>query len=293
MLRLLTLFTLLQLGCAFAATTASAAVSVTDAIGRTITLPQPAERVVALAPHIVENIYSAGAGARLVGAVEYSDYPMAAQSIPRVGSYHAWSQESLTALAPDLVIMWASGNGMESLRKLESLGIPVYVSAPRDIEDIGKMIRDIGTLAGTAAIAQNVADTLDQGFAALETQHGTQREITAFYEVWNSPLQTINGEHMISKVIELCGGSNIFAEAPQLAPVVSREAVLQSNPEAILASGMGESRPEWLDDWRDYPFLKAVQKDALFHVHPDLVQRPTSRLLQGANVICAHLAGMR
>ncbi|KZX59009.1 cobalamin-binding protein [Halioglobus sp. HI00S01] len=287
MIRLIALLACLQIG------NAAAAVTVTDALGRKVQLPEAAQRIVALAPHIVENVHSAGAGGKLVGVVEYSDYPAAAKALPRIGSYHAWSQESLTALAPDLVLMWASGNGMESLRKLEALGFTVYVSAPREIEDIGNMIRDIGVLAGTSSIANSTADTLDAGFHTLAQAHSHQRPVSAFYEVWNSPLQTINGEHMISKVIALCGGSNIFANASQLAPVVSREAVLQLNPEAILASGMDASRPEWLDDWRQYSFLQAVQEDALFHVHPDLVQRPTTRLLQGAEVICRQLTQVR
>lgn len=271
---------------------AAAAVEVTDFAGRTVRLDQPAERIVALAPHIVENTFSAGAGDKLVGAVSYSDYPETAHAIPRVGSFNAWSLEAVIARDPDLVLMWGSGNSLESLPTLERLGIPVYISEPRRLEEIPRTLRAIGTLAGSTDIAEQQARAFERELARLRDRYDRTRPLSVFYEIWNEPLQTLNGEHFVSDVIALCGGHNIFADAGLLAPKISVEAVLERDPDVILASGMGVARPEWLDEWRAYPHLRAVRGQSLFFIPPDLLQRPTTRLLQGARQLCEMLAGV-
>ena len=264
-------------------------VSVEDFAGRTVTLAAPARRIVALAPHIVENIFSAGAGDRLVGVVSYSNYPEAARKIPRVGSYNAFSLETIASLEPDLIVMWGSGNGMQSLARLELLGIPVFVSEPRQLEDIPRTIRDLGTLAGTRPGSEARALEVEQALGSLRAAYSNRRPLKVFYEIWNEPLQTINGEHLISQLIGLCGGRNIFADLTTLAPRVSIESVLARAPDAIVASGMGESRPDWLDQWRQYPALPAASNNALFFVPPDHLQRPTARVLFGARALCEQL----
>ncbi len=266
---------------------------VIDSAGRQVSLAQPAERIVGLAPHIVENLYSAGAGDKLVGVVSYSDYPEEANTIEQVGSAYAWSMETVVSLAPDLVVIWGSGNGMSTLPQLERLGLKVYVSEPRNLEDISESIRDFGVLAGTEQEAEGNAAAFDTSIEQLRRQFTSTEPLSVFYQIWNSPLQTINGEHMISAVISLCGGRNIFEDTIQLAPQVSLESVLQIDPDIIVASGMGESRPEWLDEWEKYPLLSAVKNDALLHVHPDLIQRPTARIALGATSLCNQLNEIR
>jgi iron complex transport system substrate-binding protein len=268
-------------------------VSVEDFAGRTVTLDAPARRVVALAPHIVENVFSAGAGDRLVGVVSYSNYPGAARTIPRVGSYNAFSLETIASLEPDLIVMWGSGNGMQSLARLELLGIPVFVSEPRQLEDIPRAIRELGTLAGTRQVSETRALAMEQALASLRAKYSQRATLKVFYEIWNEPLQTINGEHLISQLMALCGGRNIFADVATLAPRISIEAVLARAPDAIVASGMGESRPEWLDQWQQYPSLPAVRNNALFFVPPDHLQRPTARVLRGAQALCEQLDSAR
>ncbi|MEP5569716.1 MAG: cobalamin-binding protein [Halioglobus sp.] len=266
---------------------------VIDSLGREVTLEKPAESIIGLAPHIVENLYSAGAGEKLIGAVSYSDYPEEATALPQVGSAYAWSLESVVALAPDLVVLWGSGNGSSALSQLERLGITVYVSEPRTIADIADSIRDFGTLAGTEANAEQSAARFEHVMETLQADYQRDNKLRVFYQIWNKPLQTINGEHMISQVIELCGGINVFESEAQLAPRISLESVLDINPDAIVASGMGKARPEWLDDWKQYGSLRAVQQGALLHVHPDLIQRPTVRIAQGATDLCSQLDHVR
>lgn len=268
---------------------AIAEITVRDFSGRQLTLQQPAQRIVALAPHIVENTFSAGAGSRLVGVVSYSNYPEAALDIPRVGDYHSWSLEQIVALDPDLVLMWGSGNGMESLYALERVGLPVYISEPRTLDDIADSIRAIAALAGTVQLGESRASQLQAGLADLRATYRQREPLSVFYQVWDEPLQTLNGQHLISSVIELCGGSNLYSDSELLAPQVSLESVLMRDPQVIVGSGMGSGRPPWLDDWRRYPSLTAVRNDALVFVHPDLIQRPTARILEGAQSLCKQM----
>ena len=269
------------------------AITVLDFSGREVTLDQPAKRIVALAPHIVENLYSAGAGDKLVGVVSYSDFPDEAKNVPEVGTYNAFSLEQVLALNPDLVVMWGSGNGMQTLSTFEALGIPVYVSELRQLSDVPKSIRNLSQLAGTPAIGEAEASRIETELNALQRRYGEKRSLSVLYQIWNDPLQTVNGEHLISEIIALCGGHNVFGDASSLAPRVSIESVLLRDPDAIVASGMGEARPEWLDQWRAYPSLTAVADEALFFVNPDHLQRPSARIVLGARSLCQQLDQIR
>ena len=269
------------------------AITVLDFSGREVTLDQPAKRIVALAPHIVENLYSAGAGDKLVGVVSYSNFPDEAKNVPEVGTYNAFSLEQVLALNPDLVVMWGSGNGMQTLSKFEALGIPVYVSELRQLSDVPKSIRNLSQLAGTPAIGEAEASRIETELDALHRRYGEKRSLSVLYQIWNDPLQTVNGEHLISEIISLCGGYNVFGDARSLAPRVSIESVLLRDPAAIVASGMGEARPEWLDEWRAYPSLTAVADEALLFVNPDHLQRPSARIVLGARSLCQQLDQVR
>ena len=272
---------------------AAGPVNVTDDEGREISLPSPAQRIVSLAPHITEVLFAAGAGDRIVGAVAYSDYPEAAREIPRVGGYMSIDLEAVAALRPDLVIAWSSGHREAYLDKFAALGIPVFMNESRRLEDVAHSLERFGKLAGTERDANAAASEFRERHGQLVERFSSQPPITMFYQIWNEPLMTINGEHMISDVIALCGGRNVFATLPQLAPHVSSEAVLRAAPEVIVASGMGEARPEWLDRWRDWRGLPATKAGNLYFVPPDLIQRPTPRILDGAEIICEALQDAR
>jgi iron complex transport system substrate-binding protein len=270
-----------------------AELAVTDDSGRELQLARPAQRIISLAPHITEQLYAVGSGAELVGAVEYSDYPEAAKRLPRVGGYSRLDLEAILALRPDLVVGWLSGNDNRQLERLEQLGIPVYRSEPRELADIASGLRRLGILSGHREEAAARADGFEQTLAQLRAAHHGQRPVRVFYQIWNRPLMTINGAHLISDVIRLCGGENVFAGLPALTPVVSEEAVIAVDPDIIIASGMGEARPEWLDEWRRWQGLRAVRNGRLRFIPPDLLQRATPRLLQGAERLCRMLEQAR
>ena len=272
---------------------AQTAVRVQDARGHWTELAGPAQRVVALAPHIVENFYSAGAGDRLIAAVSYSNYPEAAKKLPEIGNYKSVSYETLLALKPDLIVAWGSGNGDEMIEKLRDLGFTVFVTESRTLEDIPKNVRLFGKLSGTSDTADRAADQWLDRLGSLKQTHEKQAPVSVLYQVWNDPLQTLNGDHLISDVIRACGGRNAFADAVVLAPIISIESVLARNPDAIIASGMGETRPDWLNDWKAYPGLNAVKKGNLYFVPPDIIQRHTFRVLDGMEMICRDLNKVR
>jgi iron complex transport system substrate-binding protein len=270
-----------------------AAVAVRDAAGRELVLDAPARRVVALAPHIVENLFAVGAGGSLVGAVSYADYPEAARSIPRVGQFNAFSLEAIIALRPDLIVMWGSGNGPAALQRLQSLDVPVFVSELRRLADIPRSLRSLGAVTGNRGAGELAAARFEREIAALRRSRGEARELSVLFQLWHRPLQTVGGDHLISEIIGLCGGRNAFAGARGLAPTLNLESVLAANPEVIVASGAGRERPPWLDEWRQYPSLAAVRNDALFYLDPDTILRPTPRVLAGARELCARLEEVR
>jgi iron complex transport system substrate-binding protein len=276
----------LLLALALSAAAWAGARAVTDASGARVALAEPARRIVSLAPHATELLFAAGAGAYVVGAVEYSDYPPAARDIPRVGRHESLDLEAIVELRPDLVVAWASGNPAHQVARLRTLGIPVYLSEPRRLEDIPATLERLGMLTATEAPAQEAARAFRAGLQALRERYSGQRRVTVFYQVWHRPLVTVSGGQIISEVIGLCGGVNVFADLPELAPQIGIEAVLGADPEIIVASGAGEERPPWLEDWRRWTHLQAVERDLLVFVAPDLIQRATPRILEGARALC-------
>jgi iron complex transport system substrate-binding protein len=253
----------------------------------------PASRIVSLAPHITELLYAAGAGSKLVGNVDYGDYPPEAKALPKVGGYTRLDLEAILALKPDLVIAWQSGNPPAALEKLKAMGIAVHVSQPDRIEDVAREIERFGVLAGTEFVANPAAAAFRARHVALAARFSQRPVVDVFYQIWKQPLMTVNDKQIISDAIRLCGGRNVFGSLPILAPTVTVEAVIAANPEVIVASGMGDERPEWLNDWRRWKTLTAVKRDNLFFIPPQEIQRHTPRLLDGAEKLCLALDAAR
>ncbi|MGH8502950.1 MAG: cobalamin-binding protein [Gammaproteobacteria bacterium] len=280
---------LLVLLLAFVSPHASSQVTAVDDRGDVLKLAWPAQRIISLAPHITELLFAAGAGARVVGTVEYSDYPPAARAIPRIGNYGELNLEALLALRPDLVVAWGSGSPRALVQRLRALGVPVYVTEPRELHDIADHVARLGRLTGTQATAQAAARKFRRRLRALREDNAARPEVRVFYEVWHAPLTTVNGAHLISKVMRLCGGRNAFAESPMLAPQISIESVLARDPDAIIVSGAGDA----VRAWREFPELRAVAGKHVFFIDPDLIQRHTPRILQGAGIMCEQLERVR
>lgn len=268
--------------------TAAGALTVQDDAGQTVTLSQPARRIVSLAPHITEVLFAAGAGDRIVGTVSYSDFPEAARRIPLVGSYNEVNFEQILALQPDLIIGWQTGNSSEALEKLRTLHIPLYLSEPKDLTAIARNLRQMGRLAGTATLADTAADRFEQRLAQLKARYADRPEVTLFYQVWDEPLYTLGGSHFSRDLFALCRGRNIFADLDNPAPVVSVEAIVTRNPQVMLA---GDNRGErtlagWKAQWQHWSSIDAVRRDQLYLVNQDIYTRSSPRAVEGAEDLC-------
>lgn len=268
---------------------AALGVEVLDDDGNLVSLPQTANRIISLAPSLTEIIFAAGAGSKIVGVVEYSDFPLAAQEIRIVGRHDLLDLEAILELQPDLIVSWKTGNPIASVNRLKELGFPIYVAEPKRLQSIPIHIEKLGTLAGTMKIASEVINTFTNTLQELENNYSHQLGVSVFYQVWDTPLITAGGNELINDIIMLCGGQNIFADLSLMAPKIDKESVLARNPQVIIASGMDIARPEWLDSWLEWPTLDAVANSHLYFIPPDLVQRHTPRALQGAKLMCEQI----
>ncbi len=269
-----------------------AQITVMDDSHQIVTLPQAAKRVISLSPGLTELIFAAGGGQYLKGVVTYSDYPPEAKHIQHVGSYNALDIEQILMLQTDLIIAWQSGNPKHQIEQLKKFGIPVYLSEPGDFEDIAATILQLGKLMATEQIARQSAQTFLTQYLHLKQQYQlahNQAGKSTFIQIWNKPLMTVNQAHLISKVISLCGGNNIFADNISLTSTPDIESILAANPQVIIATGMADSSKQWLKRWRQWPYLNAVKNQQLFAVNPDHLVRHTPRILLGIKEVCSFL----
>jgi iron complex transport system substrate-binding protein len=268
---------------------AALTVEVIDDEGNLVSLSQTADRIISLAPSLTEIIFAAGAGDKVVGVVEYSDYPPPAREITIVGRHDLLDLEAILLLQPDLIVSWKTGNPAASINRLKEFGIPVYVAEPKQLNSIPIHIEKLGILAGTMNRASEVITRFNDTLQKLETDFGNQSRVSVFYQVWDTPLITAGGNELINDIVNLCGGMNIFADLSMMAPKIDKESVLARNPQIIIASGMDIARPEWLDSWLEWPTLDAVANGHLYFIPPDLLQRHTPRALQGAQLMCEQI----
>lgn len=263
-----------------------------DDVGREIRLAHLPAKIVSLAPHVTELLFAAGATGQVIGAVNYSDYPEQAKSIPRVGNYNKFDVEKIIALNPDLIIAWKIGNPDSQVNELIQLGFKVYFNEPRQLEDVAQSLRQLGRLMGTEHVADRVANEYEQGLSELRNKYKGRSKVRVFYQVWKEPLFTVNGEHLISRVIELCGGINVFSDLKVLAPNIDKESVIAENPDVIVA-GMNDTRLDWLSIWKQWTSINAVKNNHLYPIDADLIVRHTPRILLGVEAMCVHLEKAR
>lgn len=270
--------------------TGHACSGVEDDRGKRIREGFVAKRIISLTPHLTEIVFAAGAGSKLVGVSSYSDYPEAARSLPGIGDAGKLDLEKIVMLKPDLVMAWQSSNQAD-IRKLEKLGIRVFVTRADRLEDISRLLRITGSLTDTRAQADRAADTLDAALLHARQHYAGRTTVRVFQLIWHQPLMTVNDNHIISDIIRTCGGINIFAAATLTTPTISAEDLLAANPQVIIdSSTAGTGLPVWK---QRLPFLDAVSHNRILPVHPDLVHRPTPRILQAVEALCTYLEKVR
>jgi iron complex transport system substrate-binding protein len=262
---------------------------VTDDAGHRLELSKPATRLIVLAPDLVENVFAIGAGGRVIGVVQGSDYPAAVRRIPQVGSYSGIDLERIVAMQPDLIVAWKYAFPRQ-LTALQSLGIPVFVAAPKQLDDVPRLLRQLGCLTAQGESAAVAADQFAKEVEQLRQQAAGKTRLKVFFQIDRHALLTVNKDSWITQVLTLCGGQNIFSNAKTVAPEVSREAILVANPDVILNDSFTD---DWKKSWQDWPEMTAVSQKKLYTIAPDWISRAGPRLVKGARQVCDSLAAAR
>ena len=274
-------------------------VTFASSIGFAQNKPAPSypQRIITVAPHLSEVVESAGGANRLISVSAYSDFPDSVKQLPITSDARSIDLEKMKQLRPDLIIYWRGGTPetqIESIKKTFT-SISVVSVEPKKLTDIANDIESIGKLLGTETIAKKSADTLRSQINDLKKhyQNKHSRKVRVFYQVWAQPLMTLNQDHLIADIISICGGEQLFAKEKLLVPTVSREAVVKANPEIIFtAVDTKQMKTDW-SMWSSIPQLAATQKKAFVDIDGDMISRPSSRIMQGAQKICSEIDKIR
>ncbi len=274
------------------AAAAAAPVAVRDDAGHEVQLPAPARRIVAIAPHLAELVFAAGAGEHLVGVMRYSDFPSAAARLPVIGDAFALNLEAIAALKPDLLLVWQSGINPRQQQRLLDLGLPIFQSEITDVAGIAHTLRRLGQLADVATPANAAATHTLQQWQQLNSRFAQRAPVRVFYQLWHEPLMTAGRGHLIHQAIAACGGINVFASQPGLTPTVSWEAAVAADPQ-IIVTGAARDEPAHLQAWQRFPRLSAVRQGHLVVLDGHRLARMTPRFVEGARALCEALDRVR
>lgn len=251
--------------------------------------------MVSVSPGATEMLFAAGAGAQVTATVEYSDEPPAARAVPRVGDVTAIDMERLVALRPDVVVAWPAGGNPAQRQKLVALGIPIYDQQVERLSDLPASLRRLGMLAGTQAAAERAARSLEARLATLARTYGARpggRRPTVLLQVWNRPIYTIGGKHLMSDALALCGARNVFADLPEPGPLVDIEAVIARNPDIIIAAAPPGEGAAWVADWQRFPTLAAVRSQRVVAFEDQALSRLGPSVVDATEELCRTIAGV-
>ncbi len=247
------------------------------------------ERIISVAPNLTELLFAAGAAVQVVAVSEYSDHPEAAKALPRIGDAFRLDYERIVALAPTVAVIWESGTPPEVAQRLEGLGIRVVGIPTLRLDDIAVGLETLGELAGTEEVAAAAAAGFRAEIARLRAEYRERPKLRVFVQIDDAPLFTVGGSHLISEIVELCGGSNVFADAATLALPVDLESVLVRAPQVILSTDDGDP----VEYWARFDGLAAVANGSVYRAPADLLARPSPRISAGAAEVCALLDDAR
>lgn len=271
----------------------AAGIDVIDDTGVHLSLPQSARRIVSLAPGATEMLFAAGAGPLLVATVAYADQPAAARKVPRIGDSNAIDMERLLQLKPDVVVYWPGGNNAAQIAQIKRLGFVLYGQQVNRLGDLGVSLRRLGELAGSSSAAQQRAAEVDAQLLRLRAQYAKRAPVSALLETWNQPLYTVGGQQLMSDALAVCGAVNVFGDLPRLSPAVQVEAVLTRNPDLIIAAAPPGQGAQWLQAWRKFPSLKAVQSGNLLDFDDQALSRLGPSVLDATANLCARIDAAR
>lgn len=286
----------LMIAGATGATTAHSR-TVTDDLGRPVSVATPPLRIVSVSPGATEMLFAAGAGSQVIATVEYSAQPPAARRVPRIGDGIAVDMERLVALRPDVVVVWPGGGNPAQREKIATLGIPIYQQQVERLAELPASLRRLGALTGTDAAAEQAARDLDARLAALRKTYaagagGTGKRPTVLLQVWNRPIYTVGGRHLMSDALALCGARNVFADLPEAGPVVDTEAVIARNPDIILAAAPLGEGAAWVADWKRFGSLAAVRSGRVVAFEDQALSRLGPSVIGATENLCRTIAAV-
>jgi iron complex transport system substrate-binding protein len=257
--------------------------TVIDQAGRRVTVPTNPARIISLAPNITEILFAVGAGKKIVGVSEFSNYPPEAAGLPMVGSYIKPNLEAIIALKPDLVIATADGEKRVEINRLASLGVPVYIINPRTIAGVISTVREIGRLAGREKEAEETAQEMERAVTEIRKRVMNLAPVTTLLVVNSNPLITVNGNTFQDEMIRTAGGRNIAAKESIRYPTLTYEEVVVRAPEVIIITTMSpdEDYRSVTASWLRFGTVPAVKKGRIFIINSDIVDRPSPRMVQG------------
>ncbi len=269
-------------GAALGRDEARGATSVIDDWGRVVRWQHTPQRIVSLAPHATELLFSAGAGPAVVAVDRYSDHPAAVRRLARIASYPVPDREALLALSPDLVVLWGAAANREQVARLEALGMNVFVSDPRGLEAIASTLERFARLGADPKAGVRAARRLRERVAALRERYEGAAQVPVFVQVWARPLLTLSDRDTIGDALRVCGARNLFGDMAAAAPRVGVEAVLAASPRLIVAIDAKADRSLW-----DSLGVLAPQGAAEFAAVDASIQRPSERIVTAIEQLCA------
>jgi iron complex transport system substrate-binding protein len=273
-----------------AALPADSAIVLSDDTGQRVSLAHAPRRIISLAPSATEMLFAAGLGDRVVATVEYSDEPPAAKQIPRIGDVTAVDIERLVAMHPDLAVVWPGGGNPAQIDKIARLGIPIYRQQVNRLADLPASLRRLGSLASDRSVAERAARNIEESLARLAHEYGGGKHPTVLLEVWNRPIYTVGGTHLMSDALSLCGGRNVFGDLKELGPVISTEAVIARNPDIIVAVAPPGEGKSWVEEWKRFGSLNAVRNGKLIAFEDQRFVRLGPSVVSATEGLCKALA---
>jgi iron complex transport system substrate-binding protein len=260
---------------------------VRDDAGDTVDLKAAPCRIISLAPGTTAMLYAAGAAKCLIGTIAHSDEPTEAARLPVVGDADTLDFERVLALRPTVVVVAIDVVQRVRIERLRELGIPVYQVHVTTLAGMPESLRRLGTLAGTEAAANAKADALAGELAALDQRYRARTPVRVLYQIWDRPIYTIGGHHLITDALQLCGAVNIFADLQTAAPAVTREAAVLRDPQLILASAPPGAADDWLAEWRRFPAMTAVRRQQLVSYVDERIDRMGPSVIDATSNLCS------
>ena len=296
--KLVSLFLCLLMLCACLPAVAEDGITVTDMMGREVTLAGPAERIVVVMPSDCEILYAIGAGPAVVGRGTYCNYPEEAAAVPEIQSGGEFNVEQVIGMEPDVVIMTKMAHDPAVVEQLEQNNIPVIVTDAQTLEDTYDCIALLGTVTGKTAEAEAVAADMKARIDAVAAKVEASGK-TVYFET--TPLEYGYGlwsaakGNFMDEIGTICGLTNIFNDLEEAWPMVNEEDVIQKNPDYIItidSSGMGDLDAAAVITAREsWQGITAVKDGNVLIVGNDAFTRPGPRLADAVETLYGLIYG--